>query len=151
MEREALKLALQVPVLAGPLFDDLDEAVFTDPVYRAVRVGIAAAGGVARGRAGAAWVGEVAENCPDLLARSMVGELAVEPLRSATEADPRYVTGTLARLRELAVEREVAVLKSRLQRINPVERSEEYSALFGQLVGLEQLRRGLREQSVGGV
>ncbi|MBI1757626.1 MAG: DNA primase [Actinobacteria bacterium] len=151
VEREALKLALQVPVLAGPVFDGLVDEAFTDPVYRLVRAAIAAAGGAVSGRTGAAWVGEVAEQCPDLLARALVTELAVEPVRSATEPDPRYVTGTLARLQELAVEREVAALKSRLQRINPVERAEEYTVLFGQLVGLEQRRRGLREQALGGV
>jgi DNA primase len=151
VEREALKLALQVPVLAGPVFDGIEETAFTDPVYRLVRAAIAAAGGAVRGRTGPAWVGEVADQCPDLLARALVTELAVEPVRSASDPDPRYVTGTLARLQELAIEREVATVKSRLQRINPVERAEEYTVLFGQLIGLEQLRRGLREQALGGV
>jgi DNA primase len=42
-------------------------------------------------------------------------------------------------------------LKSRLQRLNPVEEPDEYSRLFGELVGLEQFARGLREQAIGGL
>jgi DNA primase len=36
-----------------------------------------------------------------------------------------------------------------VQRINPVERADEYSRMFGELVTLEQHRRGLREQGMG--
>jgi len=151
VEREALKLAVQAPVLAGPLFDAVEEAAFTDPTYRSVRAAVAAAGGTAAGRAGPEWVGRVADGCPDLLARSLVTELAVEPLRTTGEPDARYVAGTVSRLQELKVSRDIARLKSRLQRLNPVEQPEEYTARFGQLVGLEQLHRGLREQALGGM
>jgi DNA primase len=151
VEREALKLAVQAPVLAGPLFDAVEDAAFTDDAYRTVRQAIAAAGGTSAGRAGPEWVERVADQCPDLVARSLVTELAVESLRTTGEPDPRYVAGTLSRLQELKVSRDIARLKSRLQRLNPVEQPEEYTAQFGQLVGLEQLRRGLREQALGGV
>jgi DNA primase len=151
LEREALKLAVQAPVLAGPMFDAVDEAAFTDEAYRAVRVAIGAAGGTVVGRAGPEWVDRVADQCPDLVARSLVVELAVEPLHTTGEPDARYVAGTLSRLQELKVSREIARLKSRLQRLNPVEQTDEYNARFGELVGLEQLRRGLREQALGGM
>jgi DNA primase len=150
VERESLKLAVQAPALAGPMFDAVEEAAFTDPTYRAVRAAVAAAGGTSAGRAGPEWVDRVADQCPDLVARSLVTELAVESLRTTGEPDARYVAGTVSRLQELKVSRDIAQLKSRLQRLNPVEQAEEYTARFGQLVGLEQLRRGLREQALGG-
>ena len=55
----------------------------------------------------------------------------------------------LARLEELAATRRIAEVKSRLQRINPVEASAEYNRLFGELVALEAHRRALRERAIG--
>jgi DNA primase len=40
-------------------------------------------------------------------------------------------------------------VKSRLQRINPVEASAEYNRLFGELVAFEAHRRALRERAIG--
>jgi DNA primase len=150
LEREVLKLAVQAPGLAGPLFDALPDEAFTDETYRTLRTAIAAAGGASAGRAGPGWVDQVADQCPDLVLRSLVTELAVESLRTNSEPDVRYVAGAVARLHELKVSRDIAQLKSRLQRVNPVDQADAYTALFGQLVGLEQLRRGLREQALGG-
>src|SRR5947208_2134241 len=45
VEREALKLALQVPVLAGPMFDSIAVDGYHNPVHVAVRAAIAEAGG----------------------------------------------------------------------------------------------------------
>jgi DNA primase len=151
VEREALKLALQVPVLAGPLFDAVEEAAFTDPAYRAVRAAIAAAGGAVAGRSGPEWVATVAERCPDLVARALVTELAVERLRSLSEPDSRYVAIQCAQVQAAHVGRQVAALKSKLQRLNPIEQADAHGALFGQLIGLEQLHRGLRDQAAGGL
>ncbi|HSV65737.1 MAG TPA: DNA primase [Mycobacteriales bacterium] len=151
VEREALKLALQVPGLAGPMFDAVPETAFTDPSYRVLRVAVAAAGGTAAGRAGPVWVEQVAEHCPDLVTRSMATELAVEPLRRTGEPDSRYVGIQIAALQAHHMQRQIGELKSRLQRMNPVEEADGYAALFGQLVGLEQLHRGLRETAAGGL
>ncbi|HEY9475026.1 MAG TPA: DNA primase [Mycobacteriales bacterium] len=150
VEREALKLAVQLPVLVGPLFDATDETVFTDPTYRTIRQAITQAGGVATATAGPAWVERISEGLGDLLLRSVVSELAVERLRTATEANDRYVSEVLARLREMALARQVTELKGRLQRINPLEQPDEHTRLFGELIALEQFRRGLREQAMGG-
>ncbi|MDQ1647082.1 MAG: primase [Cryptosporangiaceae bacterium] len=151
VEREALKLAVQEPVLAGPMFDAVDEIAYTHPVYRGVRRGIAAAGGAASGTAGPAWADSVVQACDDLVARAAVSELVVEPLRSPIEPDSRYATMVLARLQELATVRQIVELKSKLQRINPVEQADEHTRLFGELVALEQHKRGLREQAIGGL
>lgn len=50
----------------------------------------------------------------------------------------------------MAVTRQVAELKSRLQRINPVEEPAVYNRRFGELIALEQHKRTLREQALGG-
>ena len=47
-ERESLKIAMQRPVLAGPVFDGLEDEMFTSAAYRSVRAAIAAAGGCGR-------------------------------------------------------------------------------------------------------
>jgi len=151
VEREALKLGVQQPVLAGPLFDAVDEDAYTHAVYQAIRRAIEAAGGAVAGTSGPEWVEKVIQGCDDLVARASVSELAVEPLHSPGEPDPRYVTMVLARLQELAVTRQIQQLKSRVQRVNPVEEPDEHARLFGELVALEQHKRGLREQAIGGL
>jgi DNA primase len=151
VEREALKLALQVPVLAGPMFDALGPPAYLNPVHGAVREAVAEAGGAAAAAAGAVWIERVRDACADLAARAVVGELAVEPLRIDGEPDPRYVSITLARLEWGSVTARIRELKSKVQRINPVANKDEYFALFGELLSLEQHARALREQAAGGL
>ncbi|MEU8374669.1 DNA primase [Micromonospora sp. NPDC048894] len=151
VEREALKLALQEPVLAGPMFDAVEAAEYRHPVHVAVRTAIAAAGGAAVAAGGAVWIGAVRDACEDLAAQALVGELAVEPLRIDGEPDPRYVSSTLAQLQWGSVTARIRDLKSKIQRINPVNQKDEYFALFGELLSLEQHARALREQAAGGL
>ena len=149
VERESIKLALQRPALAGPVFDALDPEVFTAPAYARVHTAIEDAGGVVSADHPESWVRRVLTAAADDTVRSLVTELAVEPVRTTEQADARYVTEVLARLRELAVTRQVQEVKSRLQRINPVDNVEVYDRLFGELIGLEQHKRTLREQALG--
>jgi DNA primase len=151
VEREALKLALQEPVLAGLMFDSVDESVYVHPLHAAVRVAIASAGGAASAAGGAGWIEAVRDAANDLAAKAIVGELAVEPLRIDGAPDPHYVVVQISRLQLFAVNRRIADVKSRLQRVNPVAESEEYHRLFGELLSLEQHARALREQTSGGV
>lgn len=150
VEREALKLALQVPVLAGPMFDALDASVYRHPVHAVIRTAVAEAGGAAAATGGAVWIEAVRDACPDLVARALVSELAVEPLRLDGEPDPRYVQVTLARLELGSVTVRIRELKSKVQRINPVTNKDEYFAYYGELISLEQHARALREQAAGG-
>ncbi|HEX7744468.1 MAG TPA: DNA primase [Micromonosporaceae bacterium] len=151
VEREALKLALQVPVVAGPMFDTLGPDTYLHPVHSAVRVAIAEAGGAVAATGGAVWVERVRDACTDLAGRVLVGELAVEPLRIDVEPDPRYVSVTMARLELGPVTARIRELKSKIQRINPVDNKDEYFALFGELLSLEQHARALRDQAAGGL
>jgi DNA primase len=151
VEREALKLALQTPVLAGPVFDLTEVGDYLHPVHAALRSAIAEVGGASSATNGAAWIEKVREACSDLGASALVGELAVEPLRITTDVDPKYVTVTMARLRWSSVMRQLAELKSKLQRVNPVTNRDEYLTMAGELFSLEQHARALREQAVGGL
>jgi DNA primase len=77
--------------------------------------------------------------------KALFTELSVEPIRSDGEVTEHYVASIVARLREVGASRAIADLKSRLQRLNPVENGDEYNAAFAQLVALESTRRELHE------
>jgi DNA primase len=149
VEREAVKLAVQVPVLAGPVYDSLDDDVFTHEGLRAVHQVIRAAGGVATSPGGEPWVTRLLELSPEDRVRSFVTMLAVEGLRSDSPPDDRYAGAVLARLQELAVSRRICEVKPRLQRLNPVEEPDKYNALFTELIRLEQTARAHRERGIG--
>jgi DNA primase len=151
VEREALKLALQVPVLAGPMFDSLDVEYYQDPVHAAVRAAVVEAGGATAAVGGVTWLERIRDACADLAGKALVAELAVEPLHLSGDPDPRYVAVTLARLQLFTVDRRLKELKSRLQRLNPVSNPDEHLRLFGELVSLEQHARALRDQAAGGL
>ena len=135
----------------GRSFDALDETAFTEPTYAAIRRAVAGAGGTAAAAVRAGVGGARSrEYCPDLLTKSTLTELAVERPRTSGQPDERYVGAQLSRLQELAVSRQIKALRSRLQRVNPLEEPDEHVRLFGELVALEQYGRGLREQAMGG-
>ena len=56
----------------------------------------------------------------------------------------------LARVGELAVSRQIAAVKARLQRMNPIEEQAAYNRMFGDLVALETRRRALIDRAAGG-
>ncbi|MGV9676651.1 DNA primase [Nocardia sp. NPDC003482] len=149
-QRQALAAALQYPALAGPVFDSLDREAFTHPAYVAVRSAILEAGGTAAGLGGAEWVSRVSDHTDDLTLRALVSELAVEqlPVKSLDDIR-RFVSGVLARTQEAWVGRQIAELKSRLQRVSSTEEPDAYMALFGDLVALEQYRKSLLAQAMG--
>jgi DNA primase len=152
VERESLKLALQEPVLAGPMFDTVGPEDYGDGVYRAIRSAIGAAGGASSASSGGVvWIEKVRDACDDLAGQGLISELAVEPLRVDGVVDPRYVQVTLARLQAGSVTTRIRDLKSKVQRLNPVVHKDEYLALAGELFSLEQQARALREQAAGGL
>ena len=151
VEREVLKLALQYPVLAGPMFDALGPETYGDPVFQAIREAVAAAGGTATATGGAVWIEAVRDACGDLSGKAIIGALSVEPPRVDGEVDLHYVSTQLARLQVASVTTRIKELKSKVQRINPVAHKDEYLALAGELFSLEQHARGLREQAAGGL
>jgi DNA primase len=149
VERELVKLAVQLPVLVAPQYDALSDDCFTSPELRGVHGVIAKAGGTATAAGGESWVTALLEACPSDEARSVVMRLAVEAPLSDLEPDDRYAGAVLARVQELAATRAVAELKAQLQRVNPVEEPERYNRVFAELISLEQTVRALRERSLG--
>jgi DNA primase len=81
--------------------------------------------------------------------RSFVMELSVEPVRTTGEISDRYISSITARLNEVALSRSIAEIKSKLQRLNPVENEKEYGEVFAELVDMESRRRALRELAFG--
>ena len=149
-QRDALKAALQYPAIAGPVFDTLTVESFTHPAYAAVRGAITAAGGMSAGGSGGQWIDSVREQAASPHVANLINELGVEAFRvEDDERLPRYIGGVLARLQEVWVGREIAEMKSKLQRMSPVDNDEEYNALFGDLVAMETYRRSLLERASG--
>jgi DNA primase len=152
VERESLKSVIQSPGLVGPVWDTLDPGLFTHPAYRACHDAIADAGGVRSFGAGSGgvqgFVSRVRDSARDDDVRSLVTELAVEPLRTDDAARAAYVRQQVARLQEMGLTRRITETKSRLQRLNPVEQPEKYNALFSELVDMQARQRALREQAI---
>jgi DNA primase len=152
VERLALKLAIQRPALCGPAFDELPSTVFTVPAHAGVTKLIAASGGVASASSAREWSERLCAAAPNDDARGFVTGLAVEPLEvpgAAGEPDARFAEAVLARVEELSVSRQIASIKSRLQRLSPVAEQGEYNRMFGDLVALEQRRKVLSERAAG--
>jgi DNA primase len=152
VERQALKLAIQRPALCGPVFDELSSAVFAVPAHAAVCDLIAANGGVTSATSGREWSERLLAAAPNDNARGFVTRLAVEPLEvpgATGEPDARFAEAVLARVEELSVSRDIAAIKSRLQRLSPVTEQAEYNRMFGDLVALEQRRKVLSERAAG--
>ena len=80
----------------------------------------------------------------------LVRELAVEPLPAEAGQDARYAIGVISRLLELDASRRIDELKGRLQRIDPVAQAAEYQQCFADLLALEDYRRSLGQDALGG-
>jgi DNA primase len=150
VEREALKLGVQRPALCGPVFDALGAASFTAPVHAAVFELIAGCGGTGAAAGGREWAERLRAAAPDDRARGFVTQLAVEPLRAPRadgEPDARYADAVLAQVEARAVSRQIAAIKSRLQRMSPVDKPAEYNKMFGDLMAMEGRHRALMESA----
>lgn len=151
-QREALKLALQHPELAGQAFDQLPDGAFVHPAYRAVRDAVAAAGGCVHAgeERAVSWIAEVAGEMRQLAGRNLVSELAVEEVVAEEDRLERYVDSVFAALQEAMVGEEVARLKSRLERMQEAKDPEGFRTLFTDIMALESARRELKRRAVGG-
>ncbi|MCR3718678.1 MULTISPECIES: DNA primase [Prauserella salsuginis group] len=149
-QREVLKAALQEPALAGPQYDTLPEDAFTHPAYVAVHRAVLAAGGTGSGLSGPALLEAAAQQAENAGVASLLSELAVEPPQSVGDADARYVQSMFSAVQENLVGRQIGELKSKLQRLSPVDSPDEYRDLFGDLVALEEYRKALKGQAAGG-
>ncbi|MEY4496818.1 MAG: hypothetical protein RLZZ364_123 [Actinomycetota bacterium] len=139
LEREVLKARVQLPALVTT-WSSIEDGAFTHPAYASLASTINSLG---------ATRSITSEEIADPQTKALFTELSVEPIRAEGEITERYVASIVARLREVGASRAIADLKSRLQRLNPVENGDEYNAAFAQLVALESTRRTLHELAVG--
>jgi DNA primase len=149
VEREVLQVALQMPAVAGPEFDALNPEAFLVGAYQQIRRAIADAGGTAAGLTGPAWTEAVQGQLQDDRIRHGVQALAVDPLRSHPRTDEEYARYIVTRMLANVTERQIAAIKSSVQRINPQEQPDEHARVFGELIALESYHRGLRERVHG--
>lgn len=141
LEREVLKARVQLPGLMST-WTTIEDGSFTHPAYSQLAVTINSLG---------ATRSFTTEEIPDPQMKALFTELSVEPIRAEGEITERYIASIVAKLREVGISRAIADLKSRLQRLNPVENGDEYNASFAQLVALESARRSLHDLAVGGL
>ena len=140
LEREVLKVKLQISGLASSWID-LEPNAFSYPLYDQLRQVIDANDGFT--------TESLLEKCESDELKSLVTELTVEPIRTDGEVSERYINSIIARLREVALSRAIAEIKSTLQRLNPVENDAQYQEIFGQLVAMEAARRVQKELALG--
>lgn len=137
LEREVLKVRLQSPELSGT-WSDIEENAFSYAPYQSLRVLI--------DTFPSASIAELlAQTVEQEELTRLITSLTVEPIKTDGEISARYVTSVIARLREVALGRSIADIKSALQRINPVEEEARYSEIFTALVSQEAVRRAQRD------
>ncbi|MET3963365.1 DNA primase [Marmoricola sp. OAE513] len=147
LERETLKLVVQYPQVIAAVLKEVGPEDFTHPAYRAVWAVVTLAGGPPTVE-DASWGARLQANSVDERVHSLLTALSVEPIRTAKAPDAAYASVHANRLREVTVMRQIADLKSKLQRTNPIDDQLEYNRMFGDLVALEQHRRMLREAAL---
>jgi len=140
LEREVLKIKLQLPELAHS-WVDLEPAAFSFALYADLR-------NLIDGQT-EFDIQQLLETSDRYELKSLITELIVEPIRTDGEVSDRYIVSIFARLREVALSRSIAEIKSTLQRLNPVENDAQYQEIFGQLVGMEAARRVQKELALG--
>ena len=135
-ERGTLRLIVRAPEVFGEGWNDLVPDDFTHPTYRALfEAVLAAADGPQQ------WTQRIVAARPDPVLEQLVVSLAVEPvLREPTQA---YAREYAARLRLQLLSAQIAELKSRLQRTNPLDDQVAYNKQFARLVDMEKQRKEL--------
>jgi DNA primase len=141
-ERGTLRLIVRAPETFDAAWNGLTSDDFTHPAFRALFECVLAAG---EGPGG--WTQRILAARPDPVLEQLVVSLAVEPvLREPTEA---YAREYAAQLRVLTRSRQIAELKSKLQRTNPLDDQPAYNRMFAALVNLEKERKELLAQATG--
>jgi DNA primase len=142
VECEALKFALQHPEWAAAEAARWEDDWFTTPATKASLAALVKAGGAG------APLEAVLDAAANESERRFLRGLAVEAF--AADENRAYADEVLRRLEEFRLTRVIDQLKGTLQRMNPVERPDEYTHFFEELIALEARRRALREPRPGG-
>ena len=140
LEREVLKVKLQVPELISG-WADIESNAFSYEPYAALRAQIDSVSD--------ADITTLLTRTEDAALQGIITELTVEPIRSDGEVSERYAQALTARLREVALSRQIAEVKSTLQRLNPVEEEVKYNEIFTELMTLETKKRAQKDVAMG--
>jgi len=146
-EREALKALTQYPHIARHHVADLEAADFTHPIAQHLFTHLQQQGWPDAPDAG--WFPRVVGALEGDTTRKILEVAAVEPMRAGESNLDVVVASVLARLKVLSLQRRIDDVKSRLQRTDPVGESEQYQAVFGELIALEQQHRETRGRILG--
>jgi DNA primase len=142
VECEALKFALQHPEWAVEASGLWEDDWFTTPATKSSFAALSKAGGAGTP------LDAVLEAAANEGERRFLRGLAIEAF--AAEENRAYADEVFRRLEEFRLTRVIDQLKGTLQRMNPVERPDEYTRFFEELIALEARRRALREPRSGG-
>ncbi|MGI9085467.1 MAG: DNA primase [Aeromicrobium sp.] len=146
-EREALKAIAQFPHLARDHVGDVHENDFAHPVAQEIWRHISAQEWPTA--ADPSWVARISDALPSDDLRHVLSVAAVEPMRARESSMAAVVAATIAQLQALTLARRITELKSKLQRTNPVEQTDSYNRMFGELIALEQQHRTMRGRAIG--
>src|SRR6266516_3141862 len=142
VECEALKFALQHPDWTVDASEVWEDDWFTTPATKGSFAALSKAGGAGKP------LDAVLEAAANEVERRFLRGLAIEAF--AAEENRAYADEVFRRLEEFRLNRVIDQLKGTLQRMNPVERPDEYTRSFEALIALEARRRALREPRSGG-
>jgi DNA primase len=147
VERELLKLALQRPELVSPAFDAYGADEFTAQPYATVRQVIEEAGGASD--ADGDYISRVRSAAPDDTVRTLVNELAVEPLHTGRrEPDELYAGTQLVAVRLAAVKSRIAELESTARRLDAQRDQERSGPVWQEIWTLQKYGQSLRERGL---
>ncbi len=133
--------------MVSPVFDAYGEDEFTAAPYAAVRRAVADAGGATA--ADDSYLTRVRDVAPDDSVRSLVTELAVEPVMH--KAPEIYAGQILVDVRLAAVRRREAELRAALARLGPRADPAQAAAVQNELWALQQYGQRLREHGAAGL
>ena len=149
-QREALKVALQYPVAAGALFDDLELDEFTVPAHALIWQAIAGAGGCAVARSADAFREKVMAAAADDRVRGLINELLVEPLevrrspKTRDNVEQHYVETCMSSVRLSTVQRRMSLLRAEMMRAGASGGAQAQARLSEQLQQYQQYAAQLK-------
>lgn len=150
-EREALKLVMQQPVLMAGEYGQVQSSAYTEPAYLVLHQAVLAAGGPTQATTvgATAWLTSISEHLPPGGVRSLITELALEPLHTKSDDLIRYAGSILAALAERAAKVQEDNLRSDLQRAETSGDAQRAAALNADLAEVARYRRALSERAKG--
>jgi DNA primase len=136
VEKEALKLLVQYPEIAGDRLPALSDEHFTAERHRKAL-------GLLRGAPGRP--SDVLGRLEDEGLARFLSQLSMEPVKG--EVGREYAERVFSRLEEFSLTRRIDTMKKRLERLNPLTDPASFDSLYEELIALEGERRKVRAEA----